>query len=172
MMQLITVLIFVLTSVALLYQIVSLQVDLMMPRIRSVGLFAVLGLVASGSASTFVTDAQHIVDTGYAKYLGALTAPFSVAYLGVPYAEPPLGNMRFRAPAALDTESLKRNKSVVDATTYPDFCVQGSIGQGDAGGAGSEDCLKVNIYTPANATSHSKCKVTVLICRVSFADLR
>lgn len=28
---------------------------------------------------------------------------------------------------------------------------------GDAGGAGSEDCLKVNIYTPANVTNMSKC---------------
>jgi carboxylesterase type B len=29
---------------------------------------------------------------------------------------------------------------------------------GDAGGAGSEDCLKLNIYAPAGAKSGSKCK--------------
>ena len=29
---------------------------------------------------------------------------------------------------------------------------------GDAGGAGSEDCLKVNVYAPLNATKESNCK--------------
>ena len=28
---------------------------------------------------------------------------------------------------------------------------------GDAGGAGSEDCLKVNVYTPVGATKGSNC---------------
>ena len=28
---------------------------------------------------------------------------------------------------------------------------------GDAGGAGSEDCLKVNVYTPATAKKGDKC---------------
>ena len=28
---------------------------------------------------------------------------------------------------------------------------------GDAGGAGSEDCLKVNVYAPAGAKSGDKC---------------
>jgi len=99
---------------------------------------------------------QQVVDTGYAKYLGGLTAPYSVGYLGVPYAEPPLGDLRFRAPVPLNTQKLMANKTIVDATKYPDFCVQGTIGQGDAGGAGSEDCLKLNIYAPVNATAESK----------------
>ncbi|KLO17165.1 alpha/beta-hydrolase [Schizopora paradoxa] len=134
-----------------------------MLQIRSAGLVAFIGIVVSVLASAVGAETQHIVDTGYAKYLGALTPPFSVAFLGVPYAQPPVGNMRFRAPKALDTESLKLNKGVVNATTYPDFCVQGSIGQGDAGGAGSEDCLKVNIYAPSNATFHSNLPVLVYI---------
>ena len=29
---------------------------------------------------------------------------------------------------------------------------------GDRGGAGSEDCLKVNIYTPSKATAGSDCE--------------
>jgi carboxylesterase type B len=79
-------------------------------------------------------------------------------YLGLPYANPPTGNNRFRAPPPLDKASLKKDRDagkVVDATEYPEFCVQGSIGQGDAGGAGSEDCLKVNVYTPKGAKSGS-----------------
>ena len=101
---------------------------------------------------------QHTVDTGYAKYLGNFTPPYSLAFLGLPYAQPPVGNLRFRSPEGLDTDALSKTESVIDARSYPEFCVQGSIGQGDAGGAGTEDCLKVNVYVPVNATSESKRK--------------
>ncbi|KAK0222835.1 alpha/beta-hydrolase [Armillaria nabsnona] len=96
-----------------------------------------------------------IVDTGYAKYRGNLSYPNTVAYLGIPYAEPPLGDRRFRAPIPLDTAriALEANGTVLDATSYPDFCIQGTTGAGDAGGAGSEDCLKINIYSPINGSN-------------------
>lgn len=108
-------------------------------------------------SGVLINTRDPIVNTGYARYLGNFTAPFSVAYLGIPYAEPPVGNQRFRKPMALNTTALKNNASVIDARSYPNFCVQGSIGQGDAGGAGSEDCLKVNVYAPINATAKSNC---------------
>ncbi|KAK0472094.1 alpha/beta-hydrolase [Armillaria novae-zelandiae] len=96
-----------------------------------------------------------IVDTGYAMYRGNLSYPYAVAYLGIPYAEPPLGDRRFRTPVPLDTARIasEANGAVLDATSYPDFCIQGSTGAGDTGGAGSEDCLKVNIYSPINGSS-------------------
>ena len=40
-------------------------------------------------------DAGDIIDTGYAQYLGNRTFSNAVAYLGIPYAEPPLGERRF-----------------------------------------------------------------------------
>ncbi|KAF8842830.1 alpha/beta-hydrolase [Paxillus ammoniavirescens] len=93
------------------------------------------------------------VNVGYATYLGNQSYPNTVAYLGVPYAEPPVGDLRFRETVPLNTTRLRKEAGgrVVNATYYPDFCVQGSTGGGDAGGAGSEDCLKVNIYTPYGA---------------------
>jgi hypothetical protein len=69
--------------------------------------------------------------------------------------------------------SQEANGGVVDARQYPDFCIQGvtggkiymvmirgfspidSLDPGKAGGAGSEDCLKVNIYTPSGAKKGS-----------------
>lgn len=101
---------------------------------------------------------EYVVDAGYAKFRGNFTAPYSVAYLGVPYAEPPVGDKRFRAPVALDTS--KPSSAVTDARSYPNFCIQSTImsGDHDMGGAGTEDCLKVNVYTPANATKESKRK--------------
>ncbi|KAK0444039.1 alpha/beta-hydrolase [Armillaria borealis] len=99
-------------------------------------------------------DDRLIVDTGYAKYRGNLSYPDTVVYLGIPYAEPPLGDRRFRAPVSLDTVriALEANGAVLDATSYPDFCIQGTTGAGDVGGAGSEDCLKINIYSPINGS--------------------
>ena len=78
-----------------------------------------------------VASAQgDIVDTGYAKYLGNRSYANTVAYLGIPYAEPPLGELRFRAPLPLNKTrvTLAAGSNVVDSTQYPNFCIQGSTG--------------------------------------------
>ncbi|KAG5638533.1 hypothetical protein H0H81_012033 [Sphagnurus paluster] len=126
-------------------------------------LLAVAILLTASHAQT--VSPPPIVDVGYAKYLGRRSYPNTIAYLGVPYAEPPLGERRFRAPVPLDTARVSReaNGTVVDATDYPPFCIQGSTGNGDAGGAGSEDCLNLNIYTPSSANNKSNLPVLVYI---------
>lgn len=72
---------------------------------------------------------RGVVGTGYASYRGVDTYGDVTSYLGIPYAEPPLGDLRFRAPKALDTTRISREAggNVVDATQYPDFCVQGAL---------------------------------------------
>ncbi|GJJ14529.1 hypothetical protein Clacol_008794 [Clathrus columnatus] len=115
------------------------------------------------SISFAIPTKPPTVDTGYAIFVGNHSRPNTAAFLGVPYAEPPLDDKRWRAPTPLDTETLKNNKKTFDASKYPDFCIQGTTGSGDAGGAGSEDCLKVNIYAPINATQESNLPVLVYI---------
>ncbi|PPQ83490.1 hypothetical protein CVT25_006980 [Psilocybe cyanescens] len=122
--------------------------------------------LASDSTSDSLQTRGDIVDTGYARYLGNRSFPNTVAYLGVPYAEPPLGDRRFRAPLPLDKARVAREAkgAVVDATKNPAFCIQGTTGgSGDAGGAGSEDCLNVNIYAPVGANRGSDLPVLVYI---------
>lgn len=76
------------------------------------------------------TIAGNVVDLGYAKYRGNVSLPNAVAFLGLPFAEPPVGERRWRAPLALDTARVARQSrgAIVDATSYPDFCVQGTTG--------------------------------------------
>lgn len=45
---------------------------------------------------------RGVVGTGYASYRGVNTYGDVISYLGIPYAEPPLGDLRFRAPKALN----------------------------------------------------------------------
>ncbi|KAG2136040.1 Alpha/Beta hydrolase protein [Suillus clintonianus] len=116
------------------------------------------------------TSMGPTVDVGYATYLGSQSYPNTVAYLGIPYAEPPVGDLRFHATVPLNTtrvseEANLSGKAVVSATYYPDFCIQGTTGHGsmDAGGAGSEDCLKVNIYAPYGAKAGNNLPVLFYI---------
>nr|ANS53404.1 esterase 4 [Sitophilus oryzae] len=63
-------------------------------------------------------------------------------FLGIPYAKPPLGDLRFREPESAESWSGVRN-----ATVEGSSCVQLS--------GGSEDCLYLNVYTrdlPENST--------------------
>lgn len=110
---------------------------------------------------------QNIVDLGYVRYLGnhTTTWPNSVSYLGIPYAEPPLGDRRYRAPLPLDTARVTReaNGKVVDTRSYPNFCIQGAISTNDHGGAGSEDCLKINVYAPVGTKPNAKLPVLAYI---------
>ncbi|KAI0342414.1 alpha/beta-hydrolase [Trametopsis cervina] len=115
--------------------------------------------------ATVTANTLAVIDLGYVKYRGNISRPNTVAYLGVPYAEPPVGDRRWRAPLPLNTGRVaaQHKGQLVDATSYPDFCIQGTTGGGDAGGAGAEDCLKVNIYAPLSAKPGHNLPVLVYI---------
>ncbi|KZT22324.1 alpha/beta-hydrolase [Neolentinus lepideus HHB14362 ss-1] len=122
-----------------------------------------LALGSSVLAPDTVLD--PVVDLGYVSYRGNQSNVNTVAFLGIAYAEPPTGELRWRAPVELNTTRITEISEghVVDATAYPEPCIQGTTGSGDPGGAGSEDCLKVNVYAPSNATAGSNLPVLVYI---------
>ncbi|VEN60661.1 unnamed protein product [Callosobruchus maculatus] len=64
------------------------------------------------------------------------------SFRGIPYAEPPTGNLRFKPPI----EKSKWN-GILDATEEGSQCVQNINPV-----LGSEDCLFINVYTPSVAT--------------------
>lgn len=67
-------------------------------------------------------------------------------FLGIPYAAPPVGNLRWKAPQPAASWS-----GVRDATQFGSACLQvGSVltGVPAQGVTGSENCLFLNVYTP------------------------
>ena len=67
----------------------------------------------------------------------------AVVFKGVPYAAPPVGTLRWRAP-----QPLAAWKGVRPATESGAACIQTAGGSGYRGPE-SEDCLTLNVYAPA-----------------------
>lgn len=65
------------------------------------------------------------------------------SFKGIPYAKPPVGELRFLDPVPADNWSGSRNGSIA-----PPLCPQ--LDDGEV--KGSEDCLYLNVYTPAPLT--------------------
>jgi para-nitrobenzyl esterase len=82
------------------------------------------------------------------------------AFLGLPYAAPPIANLRWRAP-----EPPLPWSGVHDATNFGNRCQQWHVWDDyiftDPGP--SEDCLYLNVYAPATAKQGSKLPVMVWI---------
>lgn len=96
--------------------------------------------------------------------------PNVAQYLGIPYAQPPVSNLRWTAPQLLNEPNAQ-----IDATALPPSCVQYLTNQGNSlyvrdvlqfnlqglnqTGTISEDCLTISVWTPSQAAAndwHSK----------------
>nr|XP_048287097.1 liver carboxylesterase-like isoform X2 [Myodes glareolus] len=78
-------------------------------------------------------------------------------FLGIPFAKPPVGPLRFAPPEPPEPWS-----GVRDGTSHPAMCLQ-TIGGAKDRISMSEDCLYLNIYTPAHAHEGSNLPVMVWI---------
>ncbi|PVI06068.1 alpha/beta-hydrolase [Periconia macrospinosa] len=116
--------------------------------------------------ATKAAGQQPIVDLGYAKYLGHHNDTFNVNnYHGIPFAAPPTGPLRWKAPQPY-TAPNNLTDSPVDATRPGAACVQGIpywIAPGPIPVSGFEDCLILDVITPGDATEESKLPVLVSI---------
>ena len=86
-----------------------------------------------------------VVETQYGKVQGAVNGPVFV-WKGIPFARPPLGDLRFHAPQKPDSWT-----GVRDATAFGLTAPQSNLGRGFFSATpeqSGEDCLFLNIWSP------------------------
>ncbi|KAL7942689.1 alpha/beta-hydrolase [Trichoderma barbatum] len=121
--------------------------------------------VAHATSTPQHPDNSHsspVVDLGYARYRGVRLDAGVDQFLGMRFAQAPLGNLRFRAP-----QDPAPEKSIQDASKFGPICVPvGGIADENNG----EDCLFVNVFKPSGATSSSSLPVWVYIQGGGYAQ--
>lgn len=122
---------------------------------RIITVLLVTALALSGAFASAVPEDLGVVETNYGKALGVPGETYDVTvFKGVPYAAPPVGDLRWKAPQDPEPWSGVR---VFD--TYADAAMQWENDMGaepwktdfyyDPLPSFSEDCLYINIATPA-----------------------
>jgi para-nitrobenzyl esterase len=117
--------------------------------VRSLALL--LGFVlTTGCAreALFTADPDSVRSLPAGDVVGAVGRYDSHAWLGVRYAQPPVGEMRWRAPRA-----APRRKEVFEAIQPADACPQyaspfAGSRRGVSGVVGNEDCLSLDVWAP------------------------
>ncbi|KAI0094265.1 cephalosporin esterase [Irpex rosettiformis] len=124
---------------------------------------------------TLSSHSAPIIDLDYAVYEGVFNQTTNTtSFLGIRYAAPPVGKLRFQAPARpLD----ERRLGVQKANLLPTGCPQASFGMnestpfksGDSNNfirrqsTNPEDCLFVNAWVPGRLKPNAKLPVLVWI---------
>jgi para-nitrobenzyl esterase len=101
-------------------------------------LACVLCMVQASFAQETSASAPTVsIKTG--KLSGSLASYGGAVFKGIPFAQPPVGDLRWREPLP-----AKSWTGIRDATAFGPACVQG----GAEGQNSSEDCLTLNVWTP------------------------
>tara|TARA_B100000678_G_scaffold258714_1_gene238501 strand:+ start:1761 stop:3170 length:1410 start_codon:yes stop_codon:yes gene_type:complete len=110
---------------------------------------AVAALALSACVTVGAVDADPIVLTTSGKLAGVAEGN-AVVFRGVPYAQPPVGDLRWRAPEPITWDGVKVADSFGPACLQP-VNEDGSPNFGGYAGPVSEDCLTLNIWAPRDA---------------------
>ena len=105
---------------------------------------AALALVFACTATSASGAEKLIVQLDSGPIEGIVHAGRARAWLGVPYAAPPVGPLRWRPPAAPPAWADVRKVAAVG----PECAQPWKAGSSGQGVRGSEDCLFLNVYAP------------------------
>ncbi|KAI0689779.1 triacylglycerol lipase [Cytidiella melzeri] len=97
-----------------------------------------------------------LVDVGYTKYHGSAGANGITQWLGIRYAAPPLGGLRYAAPT---DPPVNRTTQIADQ--HGSLCFSTGAPYPESGH--SEDCLFLDVYAPTSARVGSKLPVVFQI---------
>ena len=133
----------------------------MKKRLRAaLAMFGLFGAFGAGTADA--GDGSRLIRIDAGPIRGVATDGYRT-FAGIPYAAPPVGDLRWRAPQPVARWTAPR-----DATRPGQLCAQ----QGDHLGAGSvaEDCLYLNVTTPGRTAGASRRPVLLWLHGGSFKD--
>jgi len=118
-----------------------------MPGMRTLRSLAAVGVASATMGAAPAPVDQVRIDSGLLK--GAVAGGV-VSFKGVPFAKPPVGELRWRAP-----QPVAPWAGVRAATAYGHDCMQTPFPSDAAplGTAPSEDCLVLNVWRPARAAA-------------------
>ena len=125
---------------------------------------ALFGTLLFATSTSLANNKVQVV-TKLGPISGEVINPIDIPinqFLGIPYAKPPVGSLRFRRPAPLD-DSQKWTQPL-EATSWPPQCVQNKMftqlfAPMTLNSNFSEDCLYLNVWSPnVEVTDESKLK--------------
>jgi len=123
-----------------------------------------IGAVVSAALVFFLRQPPAAVDAslrhpGAGDVIGFAEKYATYAWLGIPYAQPPLGELRWRAPRPLSPWDGTRR-----ALAYGAACPQLALFGGEGRVDGAEDCLTLNIWSPRlTSTELAGARLPVLV---------
>src|SRR2546429_9773309 len=104
---------------------------------RMLGIASVAGMLFAGVVPAASAQPEDVVRTENGPVRGAVH-PDYLQYLGIPYAAPPVGRLRWRPP-----EPARDWAGTLDATAPRSQCAQ--LALFDSPETHSEDCLYLNV---------------------------
>ncbi|KAJ1324078.1 acetylcholinesterase [Microdochium nivale] len=119
--------------------------------------FSVATIIALCEAVVAVKPTVHL---GYSSFEGTALGNGITQWLGMPFAAPPIGDLRWRAP-----QDPVKTQGVQAANKNAPYC----IGTGETVNANrSEDCLYASVFAPTKATACKPLPVFVWIMGGGF----
>ncbi|KAI2117673.1 hypothetical protein LOZ42_002436 [Ophidiomyces ophidiicola] len=109
----------------------------------------------AAAAAAVCRDEDGCRDIGYARYKGTTDRHGVASWLGMRFAAPPLGALRFAAP-----QDPVKESAVQPANDYQKACLSTSR---TANRLEAEDCLFLHVFAPANASRDAKLPVYFFI---------
>ena len=114
----------------------------MNPKIKVLSAFLITAFAINANADVY-NEARPIVEVKNGKLQGVEECGM-LAFKNIPYAAPPVGELRWRPP-----QPAKKWEGVRDASEYGQACPQPLVeGLNPELVPGIEDCLKLNVYIP------------------------
>jgi para-nitrobenzyl esterase len=115
--------------------------------------------VVSAGVKAAPLSPQLVVDTASGPVQGEVANDVR-AFLGIPFAKPPLGDLRFREPQPVGSW-----QEPLPCVNYAPACYQNATPSGVV----SEDCLYLNVWTPLDTAAGDDLPVLVFLHGGAFS---